>query len=155
VIAILDALDAASVSTSLGGGWGVDALVGAPTRPHADLDLLIHQAQSEAAILALGSLGFVLTLDQRPTRFVLTGPGGAQVDLHPLQFMPDGSARLPGFDGVEFVLPAGSLDAVGAIGGRAVRCLTIGQQLTAHTGYDPTERDLWDMELLDELAHPG
>lgn len=155
VIAILGALAAAAVSASVGGGWGVDALVGVQTRPHADLDLLIPREQSETATVALRSLGFALTLDQRPTRFVLTRPDGAEVDLHPLRFVPDGSARLPGLDGVDFVLPAGCLDGLGTIGGHAVRCLTLGQQLTAHAGYDPTERDLWDLELLDEMAHPG
>jgi lincosamide nucleotidyltransferase A/C/D/E len=155
VIAILGALEMAAVPASVGGGWGVDALVGAQTRPHADLDLLIPAEQSETATEVLGSLGFVLTLDLRPTRFVLTRPDGAEVDLHPVRFLPDRSARLPGFDGVDFVLPAGCLDAIGTIEGHPVRCLTVGQQLTAHSGYDPTEHDLLDMELLNRLTHSG
>jgi lincosamide nucleotidyltransferase A/C/D/E len=37
-------------------------------------------------------------LDWRPVRFVLTDAGGRQIDLHPLLFAPDGSARQASMD---------------------------------------------------------
>jgi lincosamide nucleotidyltransferase A/C/D/E len=48
VLEVLDILDADGVMHWLDGGWGVDALLGVQTRPHADLDLAVpreHVAQ--------------------------------------------------------------------------------------------------------------
>jgi lincosamide nucleotidyltransferase A/C/D/E len=149
VVAILDALERAHVEVSVGGGWGVDALVGAQTRPHGDLDLTVPREQTDRATVALAALGFVLTLDERPTRFVLSHPGGAEVDLHPLWVHADGSARLPGPNGIDFTFTRGSLHARGVIGGRVVRCMTVEQQRAAHAGYAPADEDLWDLALLD------
>ncbi|MGD0019117.1 MAG: amino acid transporter [Candidatus Limnocylindrales bacterium] len=148
VLEILDGLERAGVSASIGGGWGVDALFGAQTRPHSDLDLCIPAEHAAAATEALEALGYRLSLDERPTRFVVTEAGVGSIDLHPLRFLPDGTARLPGLDGTEYVFPVGSLDARGKIGGRSVRCFTREQQLAAHSGYEPGEDDLWDLALL-------
>jgi lincosamide nucleotidyltransferase A/C/D/E len=38
------------------------------------------------------------------------------------------------------------------IGGRVVPCLSIEQQITFHTGYEPRDVDLADLRLLHELA---
>ena len=151
VLEILDVLERVGVSASIGGGWGVDALVGAQTRAHSDLDLCIPDEQSEAATEALEALGYRLSLDERPTRFVVAEAGVGSIDLHPLRFLPDGTARLPGLDGTEYIFPVGSLDARGTIGGRSVRCFTREQQLAAHRGYEPGEDDLWDLALLQEI----
>ena len=40
---LIDHLEASSIDVWLDGGWGVDALVGAQTRPHADLDIIVSQ----------------------------------------------------------------------------------------------------------------
>jgi lincosamide nucleotidyltransferase A/C/D/E len=151
VLQILDALERAGVSASIGGGWGVDALVGVQTRAHSDLDICIPYDQSDAATEALGALGYRMTLDERPTRFVVAESGVGSIDVHPLRLLPDGTARLPSPDGTEYVFPVGSLDARGTIGGRSVRCFTPEQQLTAHGGYEPGEDDLWNLELLREM----
>jgi AcrR family transcriptional regulator len=151
VLGILEALEKAGVPASIGGGWGIDALVGRQTRPHTDIDLCIPAEQAEAATNALAALGYRMTVDERPTRFVVAGAGLGSIDLHPLRFLPDGTARLPGLDGSEYVFPVGSLDAQGTIGGRAVRCFTREQQLAAHSGYEPAEDDLWDLALLGEI----
>lgn len=151
VLEILDALERAGVSASIGGGWGVDALIGVQTRAHSDLDICIPYEQSDAATEALGALGCRMTLDERPTRFVVAESGVGSIDVHPLRFLSDGTARLPGLDGTEYVFPVGSLDARGTIGGRSVRCFTPEQQLAGHGGYEPGEDDLWDLELLREM----
>ncbi|MEJ7792124.1 MAG: hypothetical protein WKF65_09165 [Gaiellaceae bacterium] len=39
VVEVLDVLEAADVAVFLDGGWGVDALIGAQTREHDDLDV--------------------------------------------------------------------------------------------------------------------
>jgi lincosamide nucleotidyltransferase A/C/D/E len=148
VLGILDALEGAGVSASIGGGWGVDALVGRQTRPHSDLDLCLADGQLEAALQALAGPGYRIKVDERPTRILVAGPGIGAIDLHPLRSMPDGTARLAAPDGSYFVFAAGSLDGRGTIGGRAVRCFTRERQLIAHGGYEPDEEDRWDLALL-------
>lgn len=59
-------------------------------RPMGDLDLLVRPAQVDAALAALGALGYRLDTGGRPAAFVLRygtqalliGPGGLHVDLH-------------------------------------------------------------------------
>src|SRR5215471_15172124 len=41
VLALMNALDAATVSAWVAGGWGVDALIGHQTRRHYDLELVV------------------------------------------------------------------------------------------------------------------
>jgi lincosamide nucleotidyltransferase A/C/D/E len=152
VLEILDVLAGAGISASIGGGWGVDALVGTQTRAHADLDLCIPDDQCDGATEALETLGYRITVEERPTRFVLARAGNGAIDLHPVRFLPDGTARLAGLDGSEYFFAAGSLDACGSIGGRGVRCFTREQQLIAHRGYEPEQDDLWDLARLEEIG---
>ncbi len=150
-LAVLEALAAAGVTVWVAGGWGVDALVGEQTRPHGDLDLVVPREQSPLAAARLETLGYRLAVDERPTRFVLRGPGGAEVDVHPIELRDDGSALLPGPAGIVFVFPPGSLEGAGCIAGRAVRCLTVQHQLTVHRGYDPRPHDVLDIARLQGL----
>ncbi|MGI5507140.1 nucleotidyltransferase domain-containing protein [Lentzea sp. CA-135723] len=146
VLEILNALDGFDVH--VGGGWGVDALLGRQTRPHADLDLLHREEQEPRILQALQRKGFVETLSWRPVRFVLTGPGPREIDLHPLRFADDGSAEQSSLTpGEPFRYPAACF-VTGTILGTTVRCLSAAQQLHFHQGYQPRERDLHDLELL-------
>ncbi len=149
VLEILAALDGSDVW--IGGGWGVDALVGRQTRPHDDLDLMHREEQEPRVLAALAELGFAETLSWRPVRFVLTGPTGREIDLHPLRFAGDGSAEQSSLTpGEPFRYPA-SCFVTGTILWTGVPCLSVEQQLHFHQGYEPCERDLHDLALLREL----
>ncbi|GAB2829846.1 nucleotidyltransferase domain-containing protein [Lentzea nigeriaca] len=149
VLEILAALQGHDVW--IGGGWGVDALVGEQTRPHDDLDLMHREDQEPAVLTALAALGFVETLSWRPVRFVLTDPGGREIDLHPLRFSPDGSAEQSSpTPGEPFRYPARCF-VTGTILGTTVPCLSAEQQLYFHQGYEPRERDLHDLAQLRHL----
>ncbi|HEY1094118.1 MAG TPA: hypothetical protein VGE61_05410 [Glycomyces sp.] len=146
-LALLAVIGDAGLDVWVGGGWGIDALLGEQTRPHRDLDLM-HRAEQEPLLLdVLGGLGYAETLDWRPARFVMTGPGGLDIDLHPLRFNEDGSAEQSSLDDEPFQYPADCF-VTGAIGGRPVPCLSAAQQVYFHQGYEPTERDLADMAHL-------
>lgn len=146
VLEILAALDGLDVC--VGGGWGVDALVGTQTRPHGDLDLMHREEQEPRVLAALAALGFAETLSWRPVRFVVTDPGGREIDLHPLRHAEDGSAEQSSLTpGEPFRYPA-SCFVTGTILGTAVRCLSAEQQLHFHQGYEPREQDLHDLALL-------
>ncbi|WP_086669018.1 nucleotidyltransferase domain-containing protein [Lentzea kentuckyensis] len=126
VLEILAALEENDVW--IGGGWGVDALAGRQTRPHDDLDLMHRKDQEPAVLDALAALGFAETLSWRPVRFVLTDPAGREIDLHPLRFSADGSAEQSSLMAEPFRYPAECF-VTGTIGGTAVPCLSVAQQL--------------------------
>ncbi|MEV7071994.1 nucleotidyltransferase domain-containing protein [Streptomyces sp. NPDC091972] len=148
VLHVLDMLRRAGTEVWVGGGWGIDALVGERTRDHRDLDLMHRREQEPAVVAALSGAGFVESLDLRPVRFVVTDGGGREVDLHPLVFAGDGSAvQASGVPGRPFVYPASAF-VTGTIGGTPVPCLSAEQQVHFHQGYEPTERDRHDMALL-------
>ncbi|MBB5889311.1 nucleotidyltransferase domain-containing protein [Kutzneria kofuensis] len=135
----------------IGGGWGIDALVGEQTREHRDLDLAHREDQEPAVVAALAAAGFVETLDWRPVRFVVTDPAGREIDLHPLVFAPDGSAVQASFVPEQpFRYPA-SCFVTGTIRGTRVPCLSAEQQVCFHQGYEPTDRDRYDMARLREV----
>ncbi|MDX8028905.1 hypothetical protein SK803_01725 [Lentzea sp. BCCO 10_0856] len=152
VLDILAALDGNDIW--VGGGWGIDALVGEQTRPHEDLDLMHREDQEPEVLAALGKLGFAETLSWRPVRFVLTDPAGREIDLHPLRFAPDGSAEQSSLTpGEPFRYPASAF-VTGTILGVTVPCLSVEQQIHFHQGYEARERDLHDLALLRKLAEP-
>ena len=148
VLAVLALLRHAEVDVWVGGGWGVDALVGAQTRPHQDVDLMHRTEQEPAVVAALAEAGYVETVDWRPVRFVLADADGHGIDLHPLVFAADGSAVQASLDpGRVFDYPAACF-VTGTVLGTTVPCLSAEQQVFFHQGYAPTDRDRHDMALL-------
>jgi lincosamide nucleotidyltransferase A/C/D/E len=147
-LSILAVLRDADADIWIGGGWGIDALVGEQTRQHRDLDLMHRKSQEPAVVATLAEAGFVETLDWRPVRFVVTDPRGREIDLHPLTFAEDGSAVQASLDPDQpFVYPA-SCFVAGTIQGTAVPCLSAEQQVYFHQGYEPADRDRHDMAQL-------
>jgi lincosamide nucleotidyltransferase A/C/D/E len=147
VLEVLARLEAAGVRAWVGGGWGVDALVGEQTRPHDDLDLAVDTRDEAGAIRALQQAGFRIVADHRPTRFVMRSGAGAEVDLHPVDFTGPGPGvqRVPGGD--PFLYPADAF-ASGTVAGRPVPCLSAVQQVRFHLGYPPQAKDRHDLRLL-------
>jgi lincosamide nucleotidyltransferase A/C/D/E len=148
VLALLALFRTAAVDVWVGGGWGIDALVGRETRPHRDLDLMHRVEQEPTVIAALAAAEFAETLDWRPVRFVVTDPAGREIDLHPLTFAPDGSAVQASLEPDRpFAYPARCF-VTGTIGGAVVPCLSAEQQVYFHQGYEPKDRDRHDMAQL-------
>jgi lincosamide nucleotidyltransferase A/C/D/E len=148
VLSILAILDRAGAEVWIGGGWGIDALLGEQTRAHRDLDLMHRSEQEPAVVAALVRAGFIETLSWRPVRFVVSDGRGREVDLHPLVFAADGSAEQASLDpGRPFVYPASSF-VTGTINTQLVNCLSAEQQVHFHQGYEPTDRDRADMARL-------
>ncbi|NUT38935.1 MAG: amino acid transporter [Thermoactinospora sp.] len=151
VLRVLALLRAAGCQVWVGGGWGVDALLGRVTRDHGDLDLMHRSEQEPAVMETLGGIGYREVFDivpGRPARFVMRGEAGHEIDLHPLTFQADGSALQPADDaGGTFRYPADCF-VEGAVHGARVPCLSAAQQRHFHSGYEPRERDLLDMAAL-------
>jgi lincosamide nucleotidyltransferase A/C/D/E len=147
VIEVIDTLEAAGVRAGITGGWGIDALLRRETRPHGDVDLGIGADAVATAIDALARLGYGVEIDQRPARVELSGPNG-RVDLHPIAWDADGAGRQVSLEGEVFDYPPGSLDAIGVIDGREVRCGTPELQLAFHSHHAPRDHDRRDMAAL-------
>lgn len=148
VLSVVTVLGRAKAEVWIGGGWGIDALIGDQTRDHRDLDLMHRQEQEAAVPAALSAEGFVESLDRRPIRFVVTAADGREIDLHPLVFAEDGSAEQASPQPERpFVYPS-SCFVTGSIKGATVPCLSPAQQVYFHQGYPPTDRDRHDMAQL-------
>ncbi|MER6539037.1 amino acid transporter [Streptomyces sp900105755] len=148
VLTVLTLLHRTEVDVWVGGGWGIDALIGEQTRDYRDLDLMHRQDQEAAVLTALATAGFMESLNWRPIRFVVKTSDGREIDLHPLVFSDDGSAAQASPDPhCPFTYPS-SCFVTGTIQGTPVPCLSAEQQVYFHQGYEPTERDRQDMAQL-------
>lgn len=148
---VLDTLASGGCPAWIGGGWGVDALVGHQTRPHRDLDLAITADHEAAALHALGKLGYVIETDWRPVRVEVVAARRGRVDLHPLTFDEAGDGHQASLDGGSFHYPKHCF-TTGTIAGRRVNCLSVEQQLHFHSGYEPRDIDHADLAMLGQLA---
>ena len=147
VLDVLDALTTRTIPVWVGGGWGIDALIGRKTRDHADLDLACPAEQEGAVMDVLVQRGYRIVLDYRPARVALADDDGREVDLHPVRFDRRGSGVQAGLRGEEFHYAPDAF-ASGQIGGRPVACLSAEQQFRFHTGYRLRERDHQDLANL-------
>jgi lincosamide nucleotidyltransferase A/C/D/E len=147
------------------GGWGVDALLGADSRPHHDLDVLVSLTDLGGLLDLLAVLGFVETLVWKesrwvdvhgspcPTAFVQVDATGRELDVHVVELHDDG--RPVALCDVPWLFDGHSLSAVGVIDGTEVRCVSAETQRQMHTGYDLPPEHRRDAERLTEflLAH--
>jgi lincosamide nucleotidyltransferase A/C/D/E len=142
VLTVAERLRAAGVQFWLSGGWGVDALRGACTRTHRDLDLVVEDGDLERAVAVVRSLGFWewyrsdvgVPLESRVV-FHDHELAGRVIDLHPLR-VADGVAE---FD-------------TGTVAGRPVPCLSLDTQLQTHANYKLRGHDRADIAVLQDLA---
>jgi lincosamide nucleotidyltransferase A/C/D/E len=133
------------------GGWGVDALLGEETRPHADLDIVVQQKDVSPVRAFLESEGYldVPRDDTSPWNFVLSDDRGHEVDFHAIVFDEEGNGLYgPVEKGVMF--PAASLTGIGSIGGRQVKCISPEWMVRFHSGYTLKEQDFHDVSVLCE-----
>ena len=149
VLQLLDIAADVDVQVWLDGGWGVDALLCEQHRDHEDIDLVVRMDDIERLQAALAPHGFAVADDCLPTRLVLKGMDGEQVDVHPVTFDRDGcgwqAQAAP--DGTDCLYPADQFTH-GLIAGRSVPCLGPVVQLEHHSGYAPRPHDVDDMRRL-------
>jgi lincosamide nucleotidyltransferase A/C/D/E len=147
---VVDVLDRMGMRYWLDGGWGVDALLGHQTRPHADVDVVIDRTDMHRAWAGLETLGFqhdLSALPGLPARLVLSD-GSSTIDFHPVVLDPAGNGWQELGDQAWGLYSAAGLGASGLVAGRTVPCISAEQQVRHHLGYPPTETDLADMRAL-------
>lgn len=145
VVAFLQAVRPLTVW--IDGGWGVDALLGRQTRPHADLDVVIDCRDLAELDAGLAAHGY-RRAGRRDGHVFVSGTG-LEVDVHAVGFDPRGYGCFALPEGDEWPFPPSAFTGVGVIGGVAVRCLSAEAQVHCHAqGYQPQARDLADMAAL-------
>jgi lincosamide nucleotidyltransferase A/C/D/E len=148
VRSVLICLEEAGIAVWVDGGWGIDALLEEQTRPHDDLDIVIAMEQLDAARDALRALGFVLAVDELPTRCVFRDAGDRRIDVHPVIFDSEGGGLQQQREGPPFRYPPEGLAGTGTIAGQPVHCLSPELQLVCHLAYEPDDDDRHDVRLL-------
>lgn len=140
VLEVLARLDAAGIRWWVDGGWGVDALLGAQTRSHDDLDLAVELCDVPRLVAALP--GFEeLDTGEWPSAYVLQDRSGRRLDFHPLEVDEAGDGWQARMDGGRHRWSREALAATGSIGGRPVRCTSPEFQVEAHLfpGHDDVD----------------
>ncbi len=146
VIEIAKLFERYQIEFYIDGGWGVDALLGEQTRPHADLDIAVQHkdvCQIRALLEARGYTD-VPRDDTWACNFVLGDAQGREVDIHSYTFDTEGNNIF----GVEY--PFGSLTGTGSIQGYPVKCISPEWLVKFHTGYTLDEDDYRDVKALCE-----
>ncbi len=149
VISLCCAFERARLAFWVDGGWGVDALLGEQTRPHADLDLAVHFADISRFERALEPLGY-RRLDRPEDRVwnpVLRHPTDGSVDLHGFVLDADGNGVL-GAPSDNSMYPAGALGGVGRLGDVTVQCIAAPFVLQFRNGFEPRAVDHYDVAAL-------
>ena len=147
VVDLLKSIEEINVPTWIGGGWGVDALVGFQSRPHNDIDIYIDSTGADAFIKMLKQKDYVeiKTEFTNNVHSVWRNPEGLTVDVHLLDFDENDTEAFY-FDKEPY--PSYVLDGKGKIGGIPVNCFTAEAQLLFHQGYEHGENDIHDVLLL-------
>jgi len=149
VIDLYTQLNNLGIEIWLDGGWGVDALLGEQTRPHADVDMVIQHKDVPKLRELLEMQGYkdVPRDDTSVWNFVLGDNSGRLVDVHAITLDAEGNGLYgPVEKGVMY--PAGSLTGIGVVDGHTVKCTSVEYMIKSHTGYKLRESDFKDISAL-------
>ena len=151
VLELLRVLASAGITVWLDGGWGIDALLQTQTRPHKDVDIIPRVADIPKLLEILRGREFAIQEGTPPHAFVLANGQGLAIDIHAVTFAEDGNGIHRMDNGGDWIFRAEAFTGRGVIDGVNVHCLSPLAQVQCHAqGYPPTEKDLHDMERLQQ-----
>jgi len=150
LVRLLNALDQAGVPVWVDGGWGVDALLEEQRRSHDDFDLVVEMSEVAKLNETLRRQGYNFQRGEAPLSFELVDRDGRQVDVHPVTFNESGDGIYQTGNGKTWAYPAAGFGGTGLVAGRPVRCLTPEVQMLVHTGYELSQKDYDEIEVLHE-----
>lgn len=135
-------LENLGIKVWIDGGWGVDALIEAQTRPHGDLDIALQQKDVQTICDLLRTQGYREIRRDNEWNFVMGDDKGHEIDFHAFVFDDQGQI----IDGLKY--PEGSLTGTGVIGGHVVNCISPEHMVKFHTGYKLRYSDFQDVAAL-------
>lgn len=133
-----------NITIWIDGGWCVDALIGEQTREHLDLDIAIDRKDEEKlkALLSLWGYKDEPRNDTTKWNYIMIDDEGRLIDIHVFEFDVQGN----NIYGIKY--PKGSLTGIGTINDQQVNCITPEWIFKFKTTYEPTEKDLKDVQAL-------
>jgi len=143
---ILRLLEDNGIEVYVVGGWCVDALLGAQTRKHGDLDIALPHKYVPALRKLLEGHGYedVPQPDTSECNFVLGDNAGHLVDVHSYTFDADGKNVF----GIAF--EPHHLTGAGTINGYSVKCVAPDAMVGFYNMYEADEDDYRDAKALCE-----
>ncbi|WP_189240483.1 nucleotidyltransferase domain-containing protein [Planomonospora parontospora] len=147
----LTLMDHLGIGIWLDGGWAVDACLGAQTRRHGDLDIIVQQHDAPAAVAALHDRRYRPVPGDEATawNFVLGDEAGHLIDIDVVAVDAGGHGIYGPPDNGQ-CYPAAALAGTGWIGGREVACISPPWLVRLHTGYAVDADDWADVSALCE-----
>ena len=147
VVDLLKAVERFNITVWIGGGWGVDALIGSQTRPHNDIDVYLDRVNADSFIEILNSKCYSEVKMEYTTESHTIWQNSSDhiIDLHLIEFKEEDAESLY-FEGEAY--PKYVLNGMGTIGRVPVRCFTAEAQLLFHQGYEHSEKDIHNVMLL-------
>lgn len=144
VLELVKLCDENQIEVIIDEGWGVDALLGQQTRPHADLDIAMQHKYVPELRRLLEAEGYkdVPRPDTRECNFVLGDDLGHEVDIHTYTYDEQGNLVF----GLPY--PLDSLNGIALIANYPVRCITPEWMVKFHSGYQLDENDFHDVKAL-------
>lgn len=148
---MLRILQSAEITVWLDGGWGVDALLQTQTRPDKDMDIILQVSDVPKLIKILENLTFTVTEGTPLNAFVLVDERGLKVDVHAVTFDHIGNGIHRMDTGGDWIFTPEAFTGQGMIDGMHIHSLSPLAQVKCHAqGYHPTQKDLQDLELLQQ-----
>lgn len=147
---ILDFFEHMGIPYWLDGGWGVDVLTGKQNREHRDIDIDFDAKYTDEVITQLKEIGYVVVVDWMPSRMELKHEEYGYLDIHPIDFHPDGSITQADPSGGRFVFQKEWFTSH-VYKNREIPCISKEAQLLFHAGYDLTDKDHFDIDNLNDL----
>lgn len=92
-----------------------------------------------------------LSTDWRPVRIELYSHEHGYLDIHPLVINNDGSAKQASPEGDWYLFDTDFFTVVDFVG-EAIPCISLKAQKIFHSFYEPREKDLLDLAVLESLA---
>lgn len=148
---VLSIMENNGIKYWLDGGWGVDILYGRQTRRHRDIDIDIESEQIGKLIRLLQRHGYKTEHNLLPVRIEMYSLKHGYIDIHPLTFCYDGSARQASPDGGYYEIKAEFFSET-LFENRVIPCISINGQLKFHSGYKLRNKDKHDINLLKRIV---
>lgn len=147
---MLDFFEHRKVPYWLDGGWGVDVLTGRQNREHRDIDIDFDALYKESVISGLKEIGYIVNVDWMPSRMELQHDDYGYIDIHPIDFHPDGSITQADPQGGKYIFQKKWFTAA-EYKGRKIPCISKEAQLLFHSGYELSDKDRIDIAHLNAI----
>lgn len=139
------------------GGWAVVFHAGTVTRPHTDVDLVVHLADKNKLHVLLLDVGFNVIDDSDPDAEMIYQRGTFKVDLSFIVELDNGTVVSPGWERwpwppSSFSSGTQQLSGVSCCVVSASTLLTSKRDYETQVGVEPRPRDLADIQILERLV---